>query len=119
MEPRECDLGSAGQVEVVPLDPVDVHLVGREEPGPVHGALANEDGGEDGHEPPRGDPLEREAVEGELDERRVTEAVGEAGARDLRPPLHVDPPELEMVARPEAEGGRLADSPELVRILLP
>ena len=46
----ERNLGRPDEVELVPFDRVDVHLVGREEPGPVHRLLAHEHGREDGCE---------------------------------------------------------------------
>ena len=58
--------------------------------------------------PLRDEPVEGEAVERELDERRLADAVGEAGARHLRAALHVDAAESEVVERLEAEFARLA-----------
>ena len=47
---REPDLGRAGEVELVALDLVDVHLVGRQEAGAVHRLLAHEHRRQHGHE---------------------------------------------------------------------
>ena len=114
----ERDLRGSGEVELVALDPVDVHLVRREEAGAVHGRLADEHRREDGREALLRQPVEGEAVERELGKRDVAEAVGEARPRDLRTALHVDLAELEVVARLEAERRRVARPAHLDRVLL-
>jgi hypothetical protein len=75
---RERHLGSAREVELVSLDPVDVDLVGGKEAGSVHRLLAHEHGRQHRREPLRDEAVEREAVEGELDERRLADSVREA-----------------------------------------
>ena len=70
----------------------------------------------------RGEPVEREAVERELRQREVAEAVGEARAREPRRALHVDPAEprrdVQVVERLEAEVALLADAADLDGVLL-
>src|ERR687892_713075 len=115
---RQGHLRGPGQVEVVALDTVDVGLVRGEEPRPVHGRLAHEDGREHRREPLLHQPLQREAVEGELHERGVADPVGEARARDPGAPLHVDPAEREMVERLEGELAPLAAAADLDGIVV-
>ncbi len=71
----------------------------------------------------RAEAVEGEAVERELEEGAVAQAVGEAGAGGPRASLHVEPAlplaELEVVERLEAERARLADAAELLgRVLV-
>src|SRR5688572_12383279 len=106
-------LGRAREVELVALDAVEVHLVRGEEAGAVHGLLADEHRRQDGREALRGQPVEREAVERQLEARRGPDTVDEARARDLGAALRVDTRELEVVARLEGERRRVADAPEL------
>ena len=68
--------------------------------------------------PGRGHAVEGKAVERELEQRRCADAVGESRARDLRAALGVDPGQLEVVARLEGEGRRLADAAELDGVLV-
>ena len=110
----ERHLRRAGQVEAVALvEAVQVRLLGGQEAGAVHGLLADEHGRQDELEAARGQPVDREAVERELEQRGVAAAVGEARAGEPRAALHVDPvvgrAELEVVARREVEAGRGAD----------
>ena len=117
-----ADLGGPREEQLVALDLVDVHLLGREEAGAVHRLLADEDRRQDGDEALRHEPVEREAVERELDQRRLADAVGEARAGDPRGALEVDPAvrrrEVEVVARLEAEGGLVADALDLIGVLV-
>ena len=91
VQARERDLGGAGQVEAVALDRVDVVLLGGEEAGSVHRLLAHEHGREDGREAARDEPVEREAVEREREQRGIADHVAESRARHLRRALHVEP----------------------------
>ena len=114
----EPHLGGAREVEIVPLDPVDVDLLRRQEARAVHRLLADEHRWEDGREALPRHPVEREAVERELEERGGADPVDEARAGHLGPALGVDPCELEVVPRLERELRRLADAPELLGILV-
>jgi hypothetical protein len=115
---RERHLGGAGEVKVVPLDPVDVDLVGGEEARSVHGGFADEDGRQDRREALPRQPVESEPVERELREGRVAEPVSEAGAGHLGASLHVDLGQLEVIARLEVELRRLGGPPDLFRVLV-
>src|SRR5581483_2031308 len=119
---REPDLGRAGEVQLVALDLVDVHLLGGEEAGAVHRLLADEDRRKHGHETLRNEAVERVAVQRELEQRDVADAVRETRARHLRRTLHVDPPErlceVEVVARGKVERRRIADDAHDDRIVL-
>jgi hypothetical protein len=118
----QADLRGAGEKELVALDPVDVDLVGREEPRPVHRFLADEHRRQNDREAPLHEAVERVTVERDLELREVADAVGEARSGDLRRALHVDPPvrlrEIEMVLCGEVEGGRLPDAPHLDRVVV-
>ena len=116
----ERNLGRSDEVELVPFDRIDVHLVGREEPGPVHRLLANEHGGQDGCEAAAREPVEREPIERELEQRDVAGAKREARARDLRGALEVDPSggELQVVLDRKVEGRWLAPAANLLGVLL-
>ena len=122
MHGRKPDLGRAREVELVALDPVDVHLVGRQEAGAVHRILAHEHRRQDNGEALLHEPVERVAIQRELEEREVADAVCEARPRHFGRPLHVDPPvslrEVEMVLRGEVERGRLPDPGDLDRIVV-
>ena len=78
------DLRCPREEELVALDPVDVDLVGRQEPRAVHRLLADEHGRQDGDEALRDHAVEREPVERELDQRRLAHAVGETRPGDPR-----------------------------------
>ena len=122
MQRGERDLRRADEVEAVPLDRVDVHLVRREEPGAVHRLLADEHGREHGGEALLDETVEREAVERELEERDVADPVHEPRARDARAALEVDPAvrgrEVDVVLHRKVERRGLADAPDLDRVLL-
>ena len=75
-------------------------------------------GGSTGVRPGGGEAVEREAVEGELEQRGRADAVDEPRARDLGAALRVDARELEVVARLEGERRRLADAAELDGVLV-
>ena len=51
VDARERHLRRAGQVQVVPFQVVEVGLLGGQEPGAVHGALAHQHRRQHGHEP--------------------------------------------------------------------
>ena len=98
-------------------------LVGREEAGAVHRLLAHEHRRQHGREALLHEPVERVAVERELEQREVADAVREARARDLRRALHVDPAErlreVEVVLRPGSRTtGGSPDAPDLDRVLV-
>ncbi len=116
-----ADLRGAREIELVPLDAVDIDLVGWEEARAVHRRLADEHGREDGHEPVADEPVEREAVERELEERDRARAVGEARAGETGAALHVDPAgrarEVDMVANAFVLA-RITDAADLLCVLL-
>ena len=122
MHRREPHLCRARQVELVALDLVDVHLVGRQEAGAVHRLLAHEHGRQHDGEALLHEPVERVAVERELEESEVADAVREARARHLGGALHVDPAErlgeVEVILDREVERRRLADAPNLDRVVV-
>jgi hypothetical protein len=66
--------------------------------------------------------LESEPVERKFQECKVSQAVGEARARDLRRPRHVNPTgcfrQFEVIAHREGEGGFLSDLSEHGEIIL-
>ena len=117
VEAGERDLGRARQVEVVVGERVDVRALGRKEAGAGHRLLADEHGREHGREAVLGEMRERGAVERERDERRVADQVAEARAREARRPLHVEAPDLGVLARLR-QLGRLARARDLDRVLL-
>jgi hypothetical protein len=84
----------------------------------VHGLLAHEHRREHRREALREQPVEREAVERQLEERGGADAVDEARARDLRAALGVDAGEVQVVAGLEGERGRVADAPDLLRVVV-
>ena len=84
MQPRERDLGGAGQIEVVGFERVDVRLLGREEAGPVHRLLAHEHRRQHRHVALGDDARERPTVERSFEQRGVADQVAEARARQLR-----------------------------------
>src|SRR6185503_12940874 len=61
--------------------------------------------------------VERELVQGHRDPRRVADDVAEPGARDAGRALHVESPDLRVLAR-LGEEGRLPDAPELLGVVL-
>ena len=117
MQARERDLGRAREVEVVRGQLVDVRLVGRERARPDERLLPHEDGREHRLEALGREPVEPEAIEGEGEPSRVADPVAEARARHPRSALHVEPPDLEVLAR-VVELGRLADTPHLADVVL-
>ena len=121
MERGQRDLGRPDEIEVVPLDRVDVHLVGREEAGAVHRLLAHEHGREHRDEALLHEPVEGEAVQRELEQRDVAEPVHEARARDAGAALEVDPAvgrrEIDVILHREVERRRLADALDLDGVL--
>ena len=82
---RERHLRRADEVELVALDPVDVHLVGREEAGAVHRFLAYEHRRQHRREAASDQPVEREPVERELEQRDVADAVRRTARRTPSP----------------------------------
>ena len=84
---------------------------------PIERLLAHEDGREHRLEALCRQPVEREAIEGESESGRVADPVAEARARHPRGALHVEPPDLEVLAR-VVELGRLADAPHLADVVL-
>jgi hypothetical protein len=83
-------------------------LLRREEARAAHRLLAHQHRREDGLEARRGRAVERPAVEGQRQQRRVADEVAEARARDPGRPLHVEPAELEVLGPGRR---RLADHP--------
>ena len=122
VHPGQRDLGRARQVQVVPLDAVDVDLVRRQEAGSVHRLLADEHRRQHGDETLLDESVEREAVERQLHQREVPDAIDEPGAGEPCGALGVDPTELlgevEVVERVEGEVARLAPAADLDRVLL-
>ena len=116
MERGERDLGRPREEEPVRLERVDVRAVGREEAGPVHRLLADEDGRDHGREARLGEVLERELVERHRDAGRVADDVAEARPRDARGALHVEAADLRVLAG-IGEDRRLAHAPELLGVL--
>src|SRR6266571_8053203 len=116
----ERDLGRSDEEELISFDRIDVHLVGREEPGPVHGLRTNEDRRQDWREAAAREPVESEPVERELEQRNVAGAKCEARARDLRAALEVDARtgELEVVLDGKVERRWLAPAADLDSVLL-
>ena len=84
--------------------------------------LAHEHGRQHWHEALLDEPRKRPAVERELEQGKVADAVDEAAARDLRGALGIDPThrlgEIEMVADREVEARRLAPAADLDGVLL-
>src|SRR5882724_11948463 len=117
---RERDLGRSDAEELVPFDRIDVHLVGREEPGPVHRLLANEHRRQNWGEAATREPVESEPVERELEQRDVAAPEGEAGAGDLRTTLEVDARggELQVVLDGKVERRRIAPAADLHGVVL-
>ena len=117
VEARDRDLRRSGEVEAVGRELVDVRLVGRERARADQRLLAHEHRREHRDEPLRREPVEREAVEREREPRGVPDPVPEARAGHPRRALHVEAPDLEVVAR-LGERGRLADAPHLADVVL-
>ena len=113
----ERDLGRAGEVEPVVRELVDVHLVGRKRAGADERPLADEDRRQHGDEPFRGEPLERERVEGEREAGRVADPVAEAGAGHPCGPLHVEAADVDVLAG-ALRRARLADATHLLDVVL-
>ena len=111
MQRGERHLGRADQVEVVLGGPVDVHLVGRQEPGAVHRLLAHEHRRDHGDEAPRrpGCPCALR-TSANCDEHEVAEQVDEPRARCAHRALDVEHAEQlaerHVVARLEVERRR-------------
>ena len=117
MQRGERDLGGAGEEEPVGLERVDVRAVGGEEAGSVHRLLANEHGRDHRREPCLRQMVERELVERHRHERGVADDVAEARAGHARRSLHVEAPDLGVLAR-RLERRRLADPAELDGVVL-
>ena len=122
MERGERNLRRAGEIEAVLGRLVEVALVGREEARAVHRLVTHEHRRQHRRVALLHDPRERPAVERDLEQRHVADAVHEARARDLCAALDVDPAvgggEIEMIARLEVEARRLADDPHDDGVLL-
>ena len=116
VEACDRDLRGPGEVEVVLRELVDVRLVGRERAGSHERGLPHEHGRQHRDEPLGGEAVEREPVERERQARSVADPVPEARARHPRRALHLEAPELEVVAR-LVEVGRLADASHLAGVL--
>jgi hypothetical protein len=116
----ERDLGRADEIQLVTLDGVDIHRVGWEESGSVHRLLAHEHGRQHRFEALLHEPVEREAVERELEQREVALAVDEARPRHLRGALDVDPAVLDSEVQVVARHGsaRFAPAGDLDGVLL-
>ena len=116
------DLGGADQVEVVVLEPVDLVGVLAEEPGALHDLGPHEHGRDHHGEAVGGGLLRGELQHAQLEQGAVAGEEVEAGAGDLRAPLHVEQPEalaqLEVVLGLEVEGGDLADPLDLHEVVL-
>src|SRR5256885_9583802 len=117
VERREGDLRRPRQVEAVLGDLVDVRLLGREEAGYVHRVLADEHRRPDEGEPLAGERRDREPEDRLLEQRRVADDVAEPRAGDAGGALHLEAPQLEVVADPRQLRGR-APAADLDRVLL-
>ena len=89
----ERHLRCADEVELVLVGPVDVHLVGRQEPGAEHRLLAHEHGRDDRCEPPVRERVHRVTHQGELHEDDVAEQIDEARPARASAPIDVEHPE--------------------------
>ena len=122
VERRERHLRGPRQIQLVPLDAIDVDLFSREKARAVHRLLAHEHGRQHGHEAFRRQPVEGEAVERQLEQCDGAGPVSEAGAREPGTALHVDPAlaadQIHVVARLEVELRRLADPANLLRVVV-
>ena len=116
MEAADRDLGRPGEVEILALELVRVRIRRRQPPGAIESLLAHEHGGQHGHEALRDEPIEREAIEREREERRVADPVAEARAGHARGALHVEAADLGVFAG--GVGRRLARAAQLDRVLL-
>ena len=117
MQRRERDLRGAGQEQSFRLERVDVRAVGGEEARPVHRLLADEDGRDHRREVCLDEVLERELVESHRDASGIADDVAEPRAGDARGALHVEAPDLRVLAR-LAELRRLADAAQLLGVIL-
>lgn len=110
---RERNLRGADQVVVVLLQVVHVLRGLAEEAGALHGARADQRGGQHRDEAGLGGLGDRRVDEGELQERADARQVVEPRAGDLGPALHVDGAErlaeLQVVLGLEALGTEVAD----------
>ena len=117
MQARQRDLGRTGEIEPVRGELVDVCLVGGKRARADQRLLADEDRRQHGDEPLRGESVERQAVEREREQRRVAHPVAEAGARHPCGALHLEAPDLGVLARlVECRG--LADPAHLGDVVL-
>ena len=109
---RKRHLARAHEIEVVLFEAVDLGGVLAEEPGAAHDLGTHQRGRDHRDEPSRERALEAEVHERDLETRPDAGEECEPRPRDLGSALHVDRAEqlaqLEVVARLEVEGGRVA-----------
>ena len=121
-ERGERDLRGADEVQLVLGRHVDVHLVRRQEPGPVHRLLADQHRRDHRHEPVGREHVHRVTDERELDVHDVAEQVDEPRAARPGAAVGVEHPEQlaerGVIARLEVERRRLAVRADLDGVLV-